>query len=242
MTPGGSGDGALWHSTGVSGRHLLSVALARLAGALALPAAAHAACGGVKRAYPRHPRKADPPPLAVGDSVMLGAVDELAAEGFEVNTRGCRQMTEGVDVLAARARAHSLPATVVVALGANWTVTIDEIRHALMILGRERVLGLVTPRELGGAVTSDQANMRAAGRRWPRRVKVLDWVRYSSGHDSWFGGDGLHLGPDGARGFARLLGRAFDWPIPSLTTTWTAEPRAPAGETLSGVSALPAAL
>ena len=150
-----------------------------------------------------------------------------------MNTHGCRQMTEGLEVLAARARAHSLPTTVVVALGANWTVTSDQIRHALMILGRERVLGLVTPRELGGAVTSDQANMRAAGRRWPRRVKVLDWVRYSSGHDSWFGGDGLHLGPDGARGFARLLERAFDWPIPSLTTTWTAEPRAPAAESLS---------
>ena len=106
---------------------------------------------------------------------MLGAVEDLAAEGFEVNTHGCRQMTEGLEVLAARARAHSLPTTVVVALGANWTVTSDQIRHALMILGRERVLGLVTPRELGGAVTSDQANMRAAGRRWPRRVKVLDW-------------------------------------------------------------------
>ena len=172
---------------------------------------------------------------------MLGAVEDLAAEGFEVNTHGCRQMTEGLEVLAARARAHSLPTTVVVALGANWTVTSDQIRHALMILGRERVLGLVTPRELGGAVTSDQANMRAAGRRWPRRVKVLDWVRYSSGHDSWFGGDGLHLGPDGARGFARLLERAFDWPIPSLTTTWTAEPRAPAAESLSALSAPPAA-
>ena len=226
----------------MGGRHLLSVALALLAGALALPAAAHAACGGVKRAYPDHAGTDDPPPLAVGDSVMLGAMDELVAAGFEVDTRGCRQMTEGLELLRARARAGRLAATVVVALGTNWIVTTGEIRHALRILGRERVLGLVTPREADGAVTSDQANMRAAGRRWPRRVKVLDWVRYSSGHPSWLGGDGLHLTPDGARGFARLLGRAFDWPLPSLTSTWTAEPRAPAAESLSGLSALPAAL
>ena len=62
--------------------------------------------------------------------------------------RGCRQMSEGLGVL--RARAGSLPRFVVVGLGTNWTVTLDQIRQALRIVGRERVLGLVTPREVGG--------------------------------------------------------------------------------------------
>ena len=103
---------------------------------------------------------------------------------------------------------------VVIALGTNWTVSTSQIRAALRILGPNRVLGLVTPPEVGGVASSDQSVMRAAGRRWRLRVKVLDWVAYSSGHAwTW---DGMHLRPEGAVAYARLLSRAFRWPIPSL--------------------------
>ena len=67
-----------------------------------------------------------------------------------------------------------------VALGTNWVVTAADIRRALRIAGPGRVLGLVTPRETGGVASTDQSRIRAAGRRWPTRVKVLDWVRYSA--------------------------------------------------------------
>ncbi|MEA2376298.1 MAG: hypothetical protein QOD13_205, partial [Thermoleophilaceae bacterium] len=114
----------------------------------------------------------------------------------------------------------------VVGLGTNWTVTTTQIRSALRILGPNRVLGLVTPPESGGVASADQAAMRAAGRRWKRRVKVLDWVARSAGKGwSW---DGMHLTPTGARAYARLLGEAFSWPIPSIEMTLrhaaTAEP------------------
>jgi hypothetical protein len=179
--------------------------------AFATPAA-EAACGGVESFRPTKRQRPGPPPLAVGDSVMLGAVDELRRAGFEVNVRGCRQMSEGLRLLRARRRAGSLPDVVVVALGANWTISAKEIRSARRILGPARVLGMVTPRELGGARTRDQVEIRRAGRRWPARVKVLDWVAYSAGK-SWTW-DGLHLKPAGAAAFTRLLSRAFKWPIP----------------------------
>jgi hypothetical protein len=174
--------------------------------ALAAPAAA-AACGA-----PRHfgPVASDRPgaaPLAVGDSVMLGAVPELRRAGFEVNARGCRQMSEGLELLASRRR--SLPGVVVVALGHNWTITIEEIRRALVILGPRRVLGMVTPR---GEFASARAAIYAAGRRWPARVRVLPWAARSAGKPwTW---DGLHLTAAGARGFARLLSKALEWPLP----------------------------
>jgi hypothetical protein len=187
------------------------------AGALAAAPGAQAACGGVQHFQPTDLRRPGAPPLAVGDSVMLGAVDQLRAAGFEVDTRGCRQMGEGLAVLDARRRAHSLPDIVVVALGTNWTVSTGQIRSALRILGPSRVLGLVTPAEEGGGASSDQAVMRAAGRHWRRRVKVLDWVAYSAGRDwTW---DGMHLKPAGAAAFARLLSRAFGWPLPGLEMT-----------------------
>lgn len=196
------------------------------AGVLAAPPAADAACGGVQHFQPTEQRRAGAPRLAVGDSVMLGAVTSLRRAGFEVDMRGCRQMSEGLEVLAARRRAGSLPDVVVVALGTNWTVSMSQIRSALIVLGPERVLGLVISPEVGGGWSRDHAAMRAAGRRWPRRAKVLDWVRHSAGRDwTW---DGMHLKPAGARAYARLLSRAFSWPIPSLEMSLarvaTAEP------------------
>jgi hypothetical protein len=193
----------------------LSVAVAMAGGT----ERAAAGCGGVEHFRALRDRAPGPPPLAVGDSVMLGAADELAAEGFEVDVRGCRQMSEGVDVLRARQRAGRLPAVVVVALGANWVITRAEIREALHVIGRRRTLALVTPRELGGGSSSDARVVRAAGRRYPGRVAVLDWVAYSAGHAGWFAGDGLHLGPAGAQGLARLLRSAFDLIAP-LEGTW----------------------
>jgi hypothetical protein len=188
--------------------------------------AADAACGGVQHFAPTKLRRPGAPPLAVGDSVMLGAAPQLRRRGFEIDVRGCRQMSEGLGVLSARRQAGTLPDVVVVALGTNWTVTTGQIRSALRILGPERVLGLVTPPEVGGVASSDQTAIRAAGRRWKLRVKVLDWVANSAGHAwTW---DGMHLRPEGATAYARLLGRAFTWPIPSIEMTVqraaTAEP------------------
>lgn len=182
-----------------------------MVGALIAVPTAQAACGGVKRYLPPEPRRS-PPPLAVGDSVMMGAIGSLQRAGFEIDVRGCRQMSEGLRVLSSRRRAHSLPTVAVVALGNNWTISLAEIRRARGILGPERVLGLVTPR---GAMASARSAIRAAGRRWPARVKVLDWARRSTGKAwTW---DGLHLTAAGARGFTRLLEGAYDWPLPGQT-------------------------
>jgi hypothetical protein len=171
------------------------------------PERASAACGGVRTAYPPKEERTFAPPLAIGDSVMLGAVRELARAGLEVNTRGCRQMSEGLRLLRARKRTF-LPSRVVIALGANWTIEYRQIRAAMRIVGRRRLLVLVTPRESGGGESGDAWAMRRAARRFPRRVRLLDWVRHSRGKSGWFGGDGLHLSRRGARAYARLLGRA----------------------------------
>ena len=188
------------------------VAMAAVFGAVAATspvAAGAAACGEVQHHMPVDRDASTPPPLAIGDSVMLGAVEPLRRGGFEVDARECRQMSEGLRVLGARARAGTLPSAVAVGLGTNWTVTLDQIRRALRILGRERVLVLVTPRELGGAASTDHVAIRAGGRRWPGRVRVADWVAHSAGHRDWFWIDGLHLRARGARAFARLISRTL---------------------------------
>jgi len=165
---------------------------------------ARAGCGGVETASPKH-KVAPRPPLAVGDSSMLLALPALARVGYKVNARGCRQFGEGLRLLRDARRRHQLPHLVVLALGADASVTAGEIQQAKKILGPKRKLGLVTPRESGGGESNDAKVIRNAGQRDPTRVKVLDWVHYSAGHSSWFQPDGLHLTFSGAKAFARLL-------------------------------------
>jgi hypothetical protein len=165
---------------------------------------AQAGCGGVEIASPKH-KVAPRPPLAIGDSSMLLALPALSRVGYKANARGCRQFAEGLRILRDARRRHRLPHLVVLALGADASVTAEQIEQAKKILGPKRKLGLVTPRETGGGESNDATVIRNAGQRDPARVKVLDWVHYSAGHSSWFQPDGLHLTFSGAKAFARLL-------------------------------------
>lgn len=186
-----------------------------LAGALALgtlvaaPAVAAADCGGVETALPAKQPESGRAPLAVGDSTMLLALPSLARAGFEVNAHGCRGFSEGLALLEARRAAGTLPPVVVIALGADYSVTPSDVRAALRILGGERILVLVTPLELGGSSGSDARVVRAEGHLHPARIRVLDWVAFSHGKGAWFQPDGVHLTLPGARAFARFLAPAL---------------------------------
>jgi hypothetical protein len=178
---------------------------------VALPANAHAGCGYVQSAPAKRNVSKGPPPLAVGDSVMLLAVNPLARVGFNVNARGCRQWREGEAILRRKKRLHRLPRVVVMALGTNWYITRDDIGHTRRMLGKRHVLVIVTPREPNGIYSGDAHRVRAAGRAHPDRIKVLDWVRYSRGQGSWFGPDGIHLTYTGVTNYVRFIRRSLRW-------------------------------
>ncbi len=176
--------------------------------------AALAGCGGVTTAQPAKRLGDFRNPLVIGDSVLLGAVDAVSRAGFEVNTRGCRQWSEGAEVVRRRKRRGTLPHLVAMFLGDDWTVSTAQIRQVLYGLGPHRVLVLVTPREVGGRGSSDAQHMRRMARRYPTRIYLLDWVRHTRSHPSWFAPDGVHLGYPGIGGLARYLGRALAFAAP----------------------------
>ena len=177
-----------------------------------VPSSASAGCGYVQTAGAKRNVAKGPPPVAVGDSVMLLAVDPLARKGFNVNAQGCRQWRQGEAIIRRKKRLHRLPRLVVMALGTNWFITRDDIGHTRRMLGRHHVLAIVTPREPGGgSYGGDAHRIRAAGRAHPRRIKVLDWVRFSAGHGSWFGGDGIHLTYTGVTNYVRFIRRSLRW-------------------------------
>jgi hypothetical protein len=183
-------------------RWTLAVAVA---GALALPGAALADCGGVQRVAPTRSLGDFRAPLIVGDSVLLGAVHQVAALGFEVNAHGCRGWQEGRRLLWAKRHAGQLPHLVAVQLGTDFTVSVAQVEDVLRILGRRRVLVLVTPREAGGFGGADASAMRQTAGRHPNRIVLLDWARHTAGRDEWFAPDGIHLTYAGRRGLVTFL-------------------------------------
>src|SRR5918996_699185 len=103
-------------------RRLIGVPLVLCCVAAAWPSTADA-CGEFRHARARvRPSGVGRAPLAIGDSTSIFAVQ----------------------MLRARRRAHTLPHVVALALGANAAVSRGQIAAALRVMGRDRVLALVT--------------------------------------------------------------------------------------------------
>jgi hypothetical protein len=183
-----------------------ALALAALA-ALAIAATPSGACCRRVHLGPREVEKGKPPPLAIGDSVMIAAARRLARMGYEVDAREGRFMRHALRILRKRKRRHIRPRLVVVAIGTNYPASYAQIREALHLLGPGRVLAMVTPWRSYRAL--DSSAIWRAKRRHPHRIRVLDWAAAAAGHSSWFWGDGTHLRPAGARAYARLLRTAL---------------------------------
>ncbi|MCW3000671.1 MAG: acyltransferase 3 [Solirubrobacterales bacterium] len=178
--------------------------LTAMAVAVGWPSVAQAGCGGVVAAPAQGASSTGRPPLTIGDSTSILSVPVLGALGVEANARGCRQFSEGLQLMRARRAAGTLPAVVVVALGANGPVTDAQLTHARALVGSHGVLLLVTARR------SEPRNvvLRAAARAHPDQLLLVDWVAASRGHPEWFSGDGLHVSRPGAVAFAKLIRRA----------------------------------
>lgn len=193
-------------------------AVSALLVAVTHPGSAQATCGGSYRETVKPPHRGVLPPLAIGDSTLILSLPTLRHEGISADARGCRQYTEGLAMLAGLRRQGRLGRVLIVALGANGPVTETNVTHALGILGKTRVLVMVTHWKPGHHGGNDTALIRREARRHPGRVVVLDWIVTSMGHPGWFQPDGLHLTFPGAAAFGRFLARAIPLTRPHPTT------------------------
>lgn len=181
------------------GRRVARIGLATvLAAAVALPLTALPADAGVRGGR-----------LAIGDSVMLGAKEELGREGFRVNATVSRQFYEGDNLL--RSYGSSVPRNVVIHLGTNGTVTTTECKRIVKVAGKQRKVFFVNNRVPRSWQNSNNAALascvRAVG---SKRAVLIDWYRYSSGKSSWFYRDGYHLTPTGQQAYADLVNAMVD--------------------------------
>lgn len=148
--------------------------------------------------------------IAIGDSVMLGAKYELQRRGFNVvDAAVSRQAATGPGLL--RKRGAKLPRNVVVHLGSNGSYTKAMCRELVRTAGPQRRVFLVTikvPRSYER--TNNKMLRNCASGYSPDQVRVVDWNWAATKNLQWLYADGIHLRPEGARAYARIMRNAIN--------------------------------
>jgi hypothetical protein len=180
--------------------------------ATATPAPPPPATAGPATPAPEPPATtADPPGgvTAIGDSVMLGASSALhaAIPSIEVDAVVSRQWDPGVATVRSDRGSGRLRPTLVVDLGTNGTVSGAQFDAMVRAAAGTRRIVFVTVRVPRSWEASVNATLRAGVARQPGAV-LADWYAASAGHSEWFGPDGYHLQPAGARALAALIAGA----------------------------------
>jgi hypothetical protein len=202
-----------------------TAALVALCLSVALATAAHGAgepdfgCKQVHRGKATiDPNTKGRAPVALGDSTMLLPIPNLNAVGYSVNARGCRGFREAINIARKLKAKRHLPHLVLINAYGNGGVNPTLISEALDVLGKRRVLGLVTEynADTGHPPAPDTDMLFKAARQYPHRIFVLDWVRYSRSHHAaepkpgaWFLPDLYHPNYTGAEAYAQFLATAL---------------------------------
>lgn len=148
--------------------------------------------------------------MAIGDSVMLGAKYELQRRGFDVvDAAVSRQAAAGPGLV--RKRGAKAPYNVVVHLGSNGAYTKAMCRELVETAGPSRRIFLVTLKVPRSYEAANNRMIRSCAAGFsPDRVKVVDWNWAASRNPEWLYADGIHLRPEGARAFARIMRNAIN--------------------------------
>ncbi len=155
------------------------------------------------------------PPLAVGESVMQGAIPQLAAGGFLVDASKSRQGTDIASILEQYRAAGQIGATVVIQSGTNGSVsnaTYDRIMATLPANLTPNVFFL-TVRAPRGWINDNNTRIWDLQTRFPN-VHVIDWASISATNNVKLCSDGFHIAcdPRSERFYANMIFDAIGRP------------------------------
>jgi peptidoglycan/LPS O-acetylase OafA/YrhL len=152
------------------------------------------------------------PLVALGDSVMLGAAEELQARGFQVDAMQSRQMNSFVPTMQTLRDNGTFGSVVVVHLGTNGGFSDETLDGMLATLAEVPVVLLLTAKADRGWVGDNNAKLRAVPARYPN-VAVIDWeVLSASCPGRCFYDDGIHLTQAGQDYYASIVGQVLAQP------------------------------
>jgi hypothetical protein len=148
--------------------------------------------------------------LAIGDSVMLGAKDDLIAAipGIAVDAVKSRQFGEAVGIVGYYKQNNILPPTIVVHLGTNGVITAGALDQIMSLTGDRNVFFL-TSRVPRVWETANNALLHSEVPKF-KNAHLLEWRDYSGCHADWFVPvDGFHLEPAGRQAYSAFVKSAL---------------------------------
>ncbi|HEY5873981.1 MAG TPA: acyltransferase family protein [Ilumatobacteraceae bacterium] len=147
------------------------------------------------------------PLIGMGDSVMLGAAEELGALGFIVDAQVSRQMKTYLPDMQTIKDNGLLGSAVVVHLGTNGSFSDDTLAQMMAILADVPVVVVLTSKADREWVAGNNAKVRALPASHPN-VTVLDWeVLGPQCAGDCFYDDGIHLNQEGQNYYTSLISR-----------------------------------
>jgi peptidoglycan/LPS O-acetylase OafA/YrhL len=160
----------------------------------------------VPMSEPTTPPTFDEPVTAIGDSVMVGASDDLAAQipNLDLDAKVGLQVSQAIGMLQARRDAGQLNDIVLLDIGNNAPLSAKEFDQVMQTLGgvsHVYFLNLREPRDWEGPNNQVLADGVA---RYPNAT-LIDWYGASDGHPELFWDDGIHLRPEGATFYTNLI-------------------------------------
>jgi len=128
---------------------------------------------------------------AIGDSVMLGAADELRARGIHVNATVSRQFSALPSLMRSLRRSGDLRKKVIVHLGNNGYLELRDCKRAVRAAGNRHVY-LVTLKVPRGWRQTNNRRLHRCASALPN-ASIVDWFTHSVNHPGWFADDLYHL-------------------------------------------------
>jgi len=152
------------------------------------------------------------PLVALGDSVMLGAAEELQARGFQVDALQSRQMKAFVPTMQTLKDNGTFGSVVVVHLGTNGGFSQETLDAMLATVADVPVVLLLTGKADRGWIADNNAKLRAVPATHPN-VTVVDWeVLSATCEGRCFYDDGIHLTQSGQNFYADVIGKVLAQP------------------------------
>ncbi len=148
--------------------------------------------------------------IALGDSVMVGAADRLAARlgpGFSMSAEVGRQARTFVEIVERLKREGHHPDALIIQMGNNGPLYSDEMRAIQKATKNVGELFLVNDHAPVSWVEESNHALAEAAEDWPHTTLVNWKAAAQSAPESWFW-DGIHLTPQGAGEYARLVSKA----------------------------------
>jgi peptidoglycan/LPS O-acetylase OafA/YrhL len=149
---------------------------------------------------------------AVGDSVMLGAAQDLAniVNNFygpyhaAIDAAESRQFTAGVDLVQSIKDRGELGDRVVIHLGTNGEIDPAQLDRLLtMLSGAKRVVVLNVHADRVWQAPDNDTLVNTVKKY--KNAVLLDWNKAGNENPGWFYSDGIHLNPTGRLAYAEMV-------------------------------------